>query len=75
MEGFPLRMPLNALIGSSGRGSMTALSSTSLKATFCPGFIPSFFLISAGITICPLEEVLTIFISFTFILVFYLLKV
>jgi len=59
MEGSPFRVPRRALMGSIGRGVMTALSSIRVRVTLWPGLMPSFFLISTGMTIWPFEEVLT----------------
>jgi hypothetical protein len=46
-------------MGSIGRGVMTALSSIRVRVTLWPGLMPSFLLISTGMTIWPFEEVLT----------------
>jgi len=60
-----LYIPQKAVEGSSGRGISSILPSfVRLMLNLWPAFNPSFFLISPGITTCPLVEVLTIAIVF-----------
>lgn len=60
-EGPPLRKPQAAWTGSSGTGRRITVSwPPRVSRTLSPGFSPSFFRKGAGMTTCPLADVVTI---------------